>query len=70
MLPGSDGRGIDADTLAAQLPSVVSSGRQPFLLAANVVDLPSRFSNEELNRLVEQATARTDRSIVLSVAGT
>jgi vancomycin resistance protein YoaR len=70
VLPGSDGRGIDADTLAAQLPSVVSSGRQPFLLAANVVDLPSRFSNEELNRLVEQATARTNRSIVLSVAGT
>jgi vancomycin resistance protein YoaR len=70
VLPGSDGRGIDADTLAAQLPAVVASGRQPFLLAANVVDLPSRFSNEELNRLVEQATARTDRSIVLSVAGT
>ena len=70
VLPGSDGRGIDADTLAAQLPAVVSSGRQPFLLAANVVDLPSRFSNEELNRLVEQATERTDRSIILSVAGT
>jgi vancomycin resistance protein YoaR len=70
VLPGSDGRGIDADTLAAQLPAVVASGRQPFLLAANVVDLPSRFSNEELNRLVEQATARTDRSIVLRVAGT
>jgi vancomycin resistance protein YoaR len=70
VLPGSDGRGIDADTLAAQLPAVVASGRQPFLVAANVVDLPSRFSNEELNRLVDQATARTDRSIVLSVAGT
>ncbi len=70
VLPGSDGRGIDADTLAAQLPAVVASGRQPFVIAANVVDLPSRFSNEELNRLVEQATARTDRSIVLSVAGT
>jgi vancomycin resistance protein YoaR len=70
VLPGSDGRGIDADTLAAQLPAVISSGRQPFVLAANVVDLPSRFSNEELNRLVEQATARTDRSIVLSVDGT
>jgi vancomycin resistance protein YoaR len=69
VLPGSDGRGIDADTLAAQLPAAVSSGRQPFLLSANVVDLPSRFSNAELNRLVEQATARTDRSITLSVAG-
>ena len=70
VLPGSDGRGIDADTLAAQLPGIVASGKQPFVIAANVVDLPSRFSNEELNRLVEQATARTDRSIVLSVAGT
>lgn len=70
VLPGGDGEGIDAEVLAAQLPDVVAAqGEKPWVLRANRVPLPSRYTNAELARLVEQATARTQNPIRFVAAG-
>ena len=63
VLPGSDGEGIDVDALVGQFPDAVANANGPITLKANRVPLPSSFTNEELQRLVDLATTRTANPI-------
>jgi vancomycin resistance protein YoaR len=69
VLPGSDGEGIDVDALVGQFPAAVAAAKGPITLKANRVQLPSTFTNEELQRLVDLATARTANPIRLVSGG-
>ncbi len=69
VLPGSDGEGIDGDAIAAELPRIIARGKRPYVLSANRVPLPSRFTNEELNNLVAKAKQLTEQPLVLIAGG-
>ena len=69
VLPGSDGEGIDVDALVGQFPAAVAGANGPITLKANRVQLPSHFSNEELERLVDLATTRTAAAIPIAADG-
>ena len=69
VLPGSDGEGIDVDALLGQLPAAVAASRGPITIKANRVPLPSTFTNEELQSLVDLATARTAHPLRIVAGG-
>lgn len=68
VVPGKAGLGIPTDAVAASIPPLARSGPRPLTVAVNRVVLPSRYTDEQVATLVDQATERTSRPLVVTVA--
>ena len=65
VLPGSDGSGVDASVLARGIEESSRDSGLPITIAASQIPLPSTFTNDDLQSLVDDATRLTSEPIVL-----
>lgn len=70
VLPGSDGEGIDAAALATAVRMAIDRGDEPVTVAANRMLLPSKYTNEELQALVDRATQLTAQPVRIRAGAT